>query len=216
MEAIVEAEKNVHTAYSGKEVCGKLDPLDGAISSSWASSSSCTTPTSKSQLHELHENRQEFLNLARAYMYHRHMKSSDSVQDLPLNFTITKKSASKVSNAILKKFSSSKDVYPSSSFVQIKQRNQDLSSLSISQHSPGALLDTYHLLQKDGLISPSRSSSQSFYEKYCDLDSPIFSVTIPRYIKFSIDTQSLLNTKVPTITSTSFSCCLYEMFVFRN
>ncbi len=197
MEAIVEAEKNVHTAYSGKEVCGKLDPLDGAISSSWASSSSCTTPTSKSQLHELHENRQEFLNLARAYMYHRHMKSSDSVQDLPLNFTITKKSASKVSNAILKKFSSSKDVYPSSSFVQIKQRNQDL-------HSPGALLDTYNLLQQDGLLSPSKSSSQSFYEKYCDLDSPIFSVTIPRYIKFSIDTQSLLNTKVLTITSIYF------------
>ena len=153
-------------------------------------------PSFKNQLCELYENRQEFLHLVRTYMYHRHLKSTDSVQDLPLNFTITKKSSTKVSNTILKKFSSSKDVYPTSSVVQIKQRNQDLSSLSISQHSTGALLDTYHLLQQDGLLSPSRTSSQSFYEKYYDLDSPVFSITIPKYIKFTIDTQSLLNTKV--------------------
>eukprot|EP01036_Dinobryon_divergens_P026449 gene26449-35106_t len=192
LEAIVDAEKNIHTAYSGK------DPVDRTVISSLASSSSGSgimAPSFKNQLCELYENRQEFLHLVRTYMYHRHLKSTDSVQDLPLNFTITKKSSTKVSNTILKKFSSSKDVYPTSSVVQIKQRNQDLSSLSISQHSTGALLDTYHLLQQDGLLSPSRTSSQSFYEKYYDLDSPVFSITIPKYIKFTIDTQSLLNTK---------------------
>ena len=146
--------------------------------------------TSNKQLLELYENRQDFLDLVRTYMYHRHYKTAGSVQDLPLNFTITNKTSAKVSNTILKKFALSKDSVAGSLKPQTKRIYE--ANASISRHSASALVDTFKMLQPEESFSISRSDCQANF----DFDSPVFSVTIPKYIKFSIDTQSLLNTKV--------------------
>jgi len=196
----VDAEKKIHTSISRVTSTFRTvnDQEEKFETSDSFLSVSPLTPT-KSELADLFANRREFLDLVRTYMHRRHVKKAGNVQDLPLNFTITNKASAKVSNTILKKFASVKEGAAGGGFSNsLMQLRSHSTSSCISQHSPHTLFNSFALLSSDTDFNPSLSSNQLILEKYYDLDNPIFSVSIPRYIDFSLDTQSLLNTKVVT------------------